>query len=189
MSAGTDEDLMQRVQAGDARAFELLYDRHSRRALRVSRGLSHDPELAAEAVQDAFLTMWRNCHLYVQAKGSFRGWAMTVVHNRTIDLMRKQPLNAKRVPLDDELLAVLADRRAGPSESVAMAAETERIRDGLDQLPAAQREAIVLAYYGGLSHGEIAARLSLPLGTVKGRTRMALDRLRLSLAPEYAHAS
>jgi RNA polymerase sigma-70 factor (ECF subfamily) len=189
MSHGTDEELMERMQAGDVAAFEVLYDRHCSRGLRVARGLTRDAELAAEAVQDAFLSIWRNGHRYTETKGSFRSWAMTVVHNRTIDLVRRQAARADGVPLDDALLGTLSDARRGPAETATLLADVHLVRDRLDELPPSQREAIVLAYYGGLSQGEIATRLSVPLGTIKGRMRLALEKLRESLGAELAAVS
>ncbi len=184
MNRLTDEQLMARVVAGEPAAFEALYDRHAGRAMWVARRICRDPEMAAEAVQDAFLSIWRGRARYDEAHGAFAGWAMTVVRNRAIDLIRKESAGVQRAALDDELLATLSDTGPGPSQLVAQRAAADRVRRQLDALPHAQRQAVVLSFYGGLSHGQIAERLQVPVGTVKGRMRLALAKLRSSLEPE-----
>lgn len=186
MDSATDEQLMALVASGDVRAFELLYDRHAARALRVARRVCADPELANEAIQDAFVSIWRGRRRYHPACGSFASWAMTVVRNRAIDLIRKEAGGVLRTALDDELLAALADPAPGTPELADRHEQVQLVRDHLEELPPTQREALVLSFYGGLSHGQIAARLSLPVGTVKGRMRLALSKMRDSLAPEPA---
>ena len=179
---------MARVARDDVAAFETLYDRHAAAALRVARRLCNSPELANEAVQDAFLSIWRGRNRYNAASGSFASWAMTVVRNRAIDLIRKEAGGAARIALDDDLLATLADERDGTARLAERHEQALRVRERLDELPRAQREALVLSFYGGLSHGQIAAHLSLPVGTVKGRMRLALAKLREGLGPEPAAA-
>jgi RNA polymerase sigma-70 factor (ECF subfamily) len=187
MNRFTDEQLMTRVaEADDVAAFEILYDRHCSLALRVARRLCNSPELANEAVQDAFLSIWRGRDRYDAASGTFASWAMTVVRNRSIDRIRKEAGGVGRVPLDDELLATLSDGRAATEDEVDRNDQVRRVRERLDALPRAQREAVVLSFYGGLSHGQIATRLALPVGTVKGRMRLALAKLADGLARETA---
>ena len=188
MNTLTDTELMARVARDDVDAFEALYDRYAGRALRVARRLCSDPELANEAVQDAFLSIWRGRERYNAAHGSFASWAMTVVRNRAVDLIRKEAGGVTRTPLDDELLASLPERAPGTPELASRREQVMRVRARLEELPPAQREALVLSYYGGLSHGEIARRLSLPVGTVKGRMRLALSKLREAIAPELVSA-
>jgi RNA polymerase sigma-70 factor (ECF subfamily) len=184
MNTFTDEQLMALVARDDVGAFETLYDRHAAAALRVARRVCNNPEMANEAVQDGFLSIWRGRSRYNARSGSFSSWAMTVVRNRAIDLIRKEAGGVARVPLDDQLLATLADDRAGVSAHAERHEEALRVRRHLDELPLAQREALVLSFYRGLSHGQIAAQLSLPVGTVKGRMRLALAKLQKSLGPE-----
>src|SRR3954452_23679092 len=124
MNSLTDEQLMARVAENDSVAFEALYDRYAATALRVSRRLCNSPELANEAVQDAFLSIWRGRGRYDAASGSFGSWAMTVVRNRSIDLIRKDAGGVKRVALDDELLATLP----------ADAASVEQLADRHEQV-------------------------------------------------------
>jgi RNA polymerase sigma-70 factor (ECF subfamily) len=189
MNTFTDEELMACVARDEVAAFETLYDRHAARALRVARRLCADPELANEAVQDAFLSIWRGRTRYDAASGTFASWAMTVVRNRAIDLIRKEASGVTRAPLDDDLLATLTDGAPGTAELADRHEQVKRIRERLDELPEAQREALILSFYVGLSHGQIAQRLALPVGTVKGRVRLALTKLREALTPEPAAVS
>jgi RNA polymerase sigma-70 factor (ECF subfamily) len=188
MNRFTDEQLMARVAQDDVAAFEVLYDRHAASALRAARRLCNSPELANEAVQDAFLSIWRGRERYRPESGSFASWAMTVVRNRAIDVIRKEAGGVSRVGLSDELAATLADRGPSTEQLADRYEQVRRVRDGIDELPRAQREAVVLSFYGGLSHGQIAAYLALPIGTVKGRMRLGLAKLADALAPETAAA-
>jgi RNA polymerase sigma-70 factor, ECF subfamily len=183
MNQATDEALVTRMQEGDTHAFELLYDRHVRRALRVARAVVGDRELAEEAVQEAFLSIWRNAGRYDPRVGSFRAWALSVVRYRAIDTLRVRRKESGDASVDDEFIAV-PDERADTEAAVAQRLETVRIRRQLAQLPLPQRELVVLAFFGGVSHSELAAQLSLPLGTVKGRMRLALAKLRNADAGE-----
>jgi RNA polymerase sigma-70 factor, ECF subfamily len=178
MDQATDEELATRMQHGDTHAFELLYDRHAGRALRVARAVMGDRELAEEAVQEAFLSIWRNAGRYDPRFGSFRAWALSVVRYRAIDLLRSRRKEAGDTFVGDDGFFTLPDEKADTEAAAAQRLEMVRIRRQLAQLPRPQRELIVLAYFGGLSHSELAAQLSLPLGTVKGRMRLALAKLR-----------
>jgi RNA polymerase sigma-70 factor (ECF subfamily) len=178
MQETTDEVLAARMQDGDTRAFEQLYDRHSARALRVARALVGDRELAEEVVQEAFLSVWRNAGRYDPRLGSFRAWALTVVRYRAIDLLRVRRKEAGDKLLGDDEFFALPDETADTQAEAVQQLEMVRIRRQLAELPRPQRELIVLAYFGGLSHSELATQLSLPLGTVKGRMRLALAKLR-----------
>lgn len=184
MKEATDEALAARVQERDAHAFEVLYDRHAARARRVARALLGDRDLADEVVQEAFLSVWRNATRFDSRVGSFQAWAMSVVRYRAIDALRLRR-NVATYP-DDEFLA-LPDEKADTEAAAGQQLEMVRIRRHLAELPLPQRELIVLAYFGGLSHSELAAQLSLPLGTVKGRIRLALAKLRDAIAVEASH--
>ena len=173
MAPLTDEELASRVAAGDAHAFELLYDRYSAPALRVARAITGDRGLAEEAVQEAFVSIWRRAGRYDPRSGTFRAWALSVVRYRAIDIVRTRRTHAG----DDELMTH-ADERENIEATVEQRLESERIKRQLAELPPAQRDLIVLAFFGGLTHAELATHLSLPLGTVKGRMRLALRKLR-----------
>ena len=173
IAQASDEELATLVKERDVRAFELLYDRYSARALRVARAITGDRALAEEAMQEAFVLIWRRADRYDPRFGTFRAWALSVVRYRAIDLMR-----ARRTHAPEDALDAYMDERADTEATVEQRLETARIRRQLAQLPLPQRELIVLAFFGGLSHAELATHLSLPLGTVKGRIRLALAKLR-----------
>ncbi len=172
---------MARVAARDAEALGALYDRYGRMVFGVLRALLPTPEAAEEVIQDSFHALWRSARGYSEARGSVRTWLLAIARNAAIDWLRTKgrPLGHERSleaaaevrdPLADELM-----------ERVALRA---RVRDALVALPPEQREVIVLAFYGGMTQTEIAARTGAPLGTVKGRARLAMARLRDTLAEE-----
>ncbi len=171
-----DEDLMQRIQADDIRAFEELYDRYSAQAFGVARGICGSSHRAQEAVQDGFLAVWRSRSSFDPARGSARPWLFTVIRHRSFDLMRRIHRDDGPREYDDMLGYLLAPDSV--KEDAEQHDEADRVRSSLLELPVAQREVIVLAYFGGLTHTEIAARLQLPAGTVKGRMRIGLQKIR-----------
>ena len=177
---------MASAQQGDTEAFAALYERTSARALRVATAVCGRHELAAEAVQDAYLALWRARGRFDARQGNFGAWAMTVVRNKTIDLMRRE--RGGSLVGEDAALAIADPDAPGADDAIA-SVDAGALREQLAALPDNQREAIVLSFYGGLSHSEIARHLSLPPGTVKGRMRLGLIKLRESVAPELAHAS
>jgi RNA polymerase sigma-70 factor (ECF subfamily) len=177
----TDAVLMRKVQAGERHALGELYGRFAGRAYRTAFSACHDPDCAQDAVQDAFISMWSSRATYKPACGSVVGWAMTIVYHRATYLARHRSVAAG---LDDGV-ARLEDQPARddvPADFAARA-ETERLADHLAQLPSAQREVIRLGFLDGLTHQEIARRLALPPGTVKGRMRLGLTKLRSELDP------
>lgn len=178
----TDEDLMQAIHRGDVEALGTLYDRHRRAALSVALRILEDPCAAGDAVHDAFLAAWRRSETFDHARGSVRGWLLAIVRNAAIDRRRGRFVHTE---LDASL--VRGDVQPGASTdetfaSVTARMEAERVHEALHSLPAEQREAIELAYFGGLTHQEIAQRTGAALGTVKGRLRLGLHKLRASLA-------
>ena len=178
----TDADLMLRVQAEDDVAFRALYDRHVSTAFGVALGITRTPRLAEETVQDAFLTVWRSRAAYVAARGSVAAWLLTITRSRALDALRRVSRHDRPwEPLDDH---DLADPRDEALDDQAARGEDHRaIRAAITALPTEQATALALAYYGDLSHAEIAAHLDLPLGTVKGRIRLGLRRLSAELGP------
>jgi RNA polymerase sigma-70 factor, ECF subfamily len=168
---------MRRVQADDLSAFGELYDRHAGRAWSVACAICHDAGRAEDAVQEGFLAVWRTQHSYRSERGSVQAWLMTIVRNRAIDATRREAA-AHRPPLARyEPVAEEAAACSTPDEVIARS-RADALRGRLADLPQAQAQVIALAYYGGLSHTEIAARLALPAGTVKGRMRLGLQKLR-----------
>jgi RNA polymerase sigma-70 factor (ECF subfamily) len=175
----TDAVLMREVQAGERLALGELYDRFARRAFRTALSVCHDRDCAQEAVQDAFVSMWASRATYQPARGSVAGWAMTIVRHRAIYLARRRSLAAGR----EEGPACLERQPAQDDVPGDFAAKTERerLRQLLSRLPPAQREVIELGFFDGLTHEQIARRLALPPGTVKGRMRLGLTKLRCEL--------
>lgn len=181
LSEASDDALMGRAQSGDTRAFAELYDRHAARALRVAMSVCRDLQRSEDAVQEGFLAVWRSRMRFRPESGSFGSWSMTMVRNRAIDSYRNadRPQN-KTAELDHRL----SDRDSSQPEAEAIASsETQALGASIKLLPAAQAEVISLAFYGGLSYAEIATRLKLPAGTVKGRIRLGLEKLRKDLEP------
>lgn len=184
LQALADEDLMALVSAGDgARAFEVIFDRHAGAAFSLAYRMCGRHSAAQDIVQDAFLSLWRSGARYDPARGSVRSWVLRVVHNRAIDHFRRETGHAGRDVSDDG-----AAERVRSSTDIE--AEVQRnqadvqVRDALHELPADQRRVIELAYFGGFSHSQIAEMLKLPAGTVKGRMRLGLSKLKDALDDE-----
>lgn len=178
----TDAALMQEVQHGSRIALGKLYGRFARRAYRTAVATCHDRDCAEDAVQDAFVSMWSSRASYRPDRGPVVTWAMSIVRHRAIYLARRRSFGLA----PDERTTWLETQPAGddvPSdvESRAEAAQLEQL---LLRLPAAQREVIRLAFFDGMTHRQIALRLSLPPGTVKGRMRLGLTKLRSGLERE-----
>jgi RNA polymerase sigma-70 factor (ECF subfamily) len=172
----TDEELMGRVAEGDIRAFEALYDRHHVRAYSLARRVAGAGGGAEEATQDAFLALWRSASRFDPERGRMAPWLFAFVRHRSIDALRA----AKARPTHHDL-PYAAERLEAPErteEQVLSMEESARARRLVAELPHEQREVIDLAYFAGYSQTEIAARVGVPLGTVKGRARLALDKLR-----------
>ena len=173
-----DEDLISLVGSADARAFAILYDRHSRAAYWLAYRMTGGRQAAEDLTQDAFLKVWRSAGGYRSERGSVRTWILTIVHNRGIDRLRSA---ATRRRTQDRAEAETVAARHEPSEAFAEAwrgYRRERLKEALGTLPREQREAVTLAHLHGRTQTEIAQRLGLPLGTVKGRMRLGLKKLR-----------
>jgi RNA polymerase sigma-70 factor, ECF subfamily len=172
----SDEDLMVLVGVGDADAFAALYDRHSRSAYSLAHKLTGEKHSAEDLTQDAFIKVWRSAERYLPQRGSVRTWILSVVRNQGIDQLRA---SASRSRTQEKVEA--SAPRYEPSEAFAQAwqdAQLGLLREGLDALPRAQQQVLELAHFSGLTHREIAEHLRLPPGTVKGRMRLGLEKLR-----------
>jgi RNA polymerase sigma-70 factor, ECF subfamily len=172
----SDDLLMRRVAVGDTAAFEELYRRHSRAALLVARRQGAPPELAEEVVQEAFVSLWRRARQYHAERGSVSAWLATIVRNRVTDAWRRAA--ARPAQVSDEI----APEPAAGGEGVVDLEERLAVRHEVAALPHDQRDAIVLSYFGGLTHEQIAAASGAPLGTIKGRVRLGLEKLRFAMA-------
>jgi RNA polymerase sigma-70 factor, ECF subfamily len=178
-----DEELMQLAADGDARAFEAIFDRHAAVAYSLASRVCGKRAMVEDVMQDAFLSLWRNSAQFDTGRGSVRSWVLTVVHNRSIDALRRARVRDSRDARDPDI----AERIAGPDRTeteVIRRDEAGRVRAAIDRLGAEQRHVIELAYFDGLTHREIAELLELPPGTVKGRIRLGLQKLRELLEPE-----
>lgn len=172
----TDNELIVRMQAGDVTAFAALYDRYCERALRVAWMVSGDRTRAEEAVQEAFGAIWSSRATYRPQRPSAAGWILTVVRNRAIDGARREA-TVHCHSTDHGAIDTYPAAHDVAAEAVDRVAACE-LKVLVGRLPDAQREVIVLAFYGQLSHTEIAAALDVPLGTVKARMRRGLHALR-----------
>jgi RNA polymerase sigma-70 factor (ECF subfamily) len=175
-----DEEVMQLVQAGNPRAFELLYDRQGGAAFSLAYRMVGNRVTAEDITQEAFLSIWRSRLRYDQARGSVRTWVLGIVHNRAIDALRRGTVHdRRREPLDG--VEERFEARERTEVEAARREEARGVRDALDSLPEEQRRTIELAYFGGFSHSQIAEMLEMPIGTVKGRMRLGLEKLRRQL--------
>jgi RNA polymerase sigma factor (sigma-70 family) len=170
----SDEALIALVARSDDGALGELYDRYGRVAYGLARRVLRDTALAEDAVQDAFLAVWRTAERFVAERAQARTWLLTIVHRRAVDLVRREQRRPAE-PLDGVLEEASS---ADTPEAAWLALERNRIRDALAKLPDQQREALELAYYAGYTQAQLAERLGEPLGTIKSRMFNGLARLR-----------
>jgi RNA polymerase sigma-70 factor, ECF subfamily len=180
-----DEELMHLVQQGEASAFELIYDRHGGAAFSLAYRMVANRTAAEDIVQEAFLSIWRSRVRYQPDRGSVRTWVLGIVHHRTIDGLRRNLVHDRRRASAEGIeerheAAELTDVEAARRE------EAREVRAALGTLPREQCQVIELAYFGGFTHTQIAAMLEMPVGTVKGRMRLGLDKMRRELAEGLA---
>lgn len=176
-----DEELMALADDKNAGAFERFYDRHSGAAFSLAHRIVGERGAAEDVTQEAFLSIWRSKARYDPARGSVRSWTLGIVRNRAIDALRRGSSPTRHLDQDDE--AVLEAR---PAEELTDAEVLRRqmaqqVRGAIEGLPSEQSQVIALAYFGGFSQSEIAEMLSAPLGTIKGRMRLGLEKLRTAL--------
>src|SRR5579875_74895 len=177
-----DEELMDLVCEQDPDAFGVILERHADAAYSLAYRILGNSEAAEDVLQEAFLSLWRRGG-YDRSKGSVRTWILSIVHNRAIDTLRRKGARPTQAMDVDELLRNRpAEERT--EETVAHRERAARLRSALDLLPEEQRRVVELAYFGGFTHAEIAALSELPIGTVKGRMRLALQKLRDELEEE-----
>jgi RNA polymerase sigma-70 factor (ECF subfamily) len=181
-----DEELMPWIAEKDPEAFEVFYDRHGGVAYSLAYRILGDRTAAEDCIQEAFISIWRSGARFDRTRGSVRSWTLSIVRNRAIDALRSKAGKAPKLTFDDD--AILEARPAEElTEEEAMRHETAtEVRGALSQLPDEQSKCIELAYFGGFSQSEIARMLNLPLGTVKGRMRLGLEKIRGELAEGLA---
>jgi len=177
-----DQELLVRIASGEKDALEAIYERYSSAVYSLARYMLRSEAVAEEATQDVFLNIWLKASSYNSSRGQPKTWIMSVAHHKIIDVIRsRRRAEAISDPKEYETLDLLPSAQIGTDETVVRNLEAERVRRALERLPAAQQEVVTLAYFSGLSQSEIAARLGQPLGTVKTRARLALQKLREEL--------
>jgi RNA polymerase sigma-70 factor, ECF subfamily len=181
-----DEELMRRVAEGDTAAFSVIYDRHSTVAYSLAYRIAGRRSAADDVVQEAFLSLWKAAGRYEEGRGSVRSFVLGIVHNRAIDGLRRATVHDSR-RASDEGIEERFEARERTEAEVARRDVAAGLRSAMEGLPEDQRKVIDLAYFGGFTHSEIAEMLGAPLGTVKGRMRLGLEKLRTTL-PEGAEA-
>jgi RNA polymerase sigma-70 factor, ECF subfamily len=175
-----DEDVMQLVRRGDARAFEIVYERHSAAAFSLAYRMMGTRASAEDVTQDAFLSLWRSGARYDRARGSVRTWVLGIVHHRAIDALRRATVHDRR-RAGDEGIEERFEAAERTDIEAARREEAGTVRGALETLPADQCQVIELAYFGGFTHTEIADMLDAPVGTIKGRMRLGLKKMRAQL--------
>jgi|SRR5664280_1818137 RNA polymerase sigma-70 factor (ECF subfamily) len=175
-----DEELMELVAANNAEAFEVVLERHADAAFALAYRICGRRSAAEDIAQEAFLAVWRSGARYDRARASVRTWTLGIVHNRAVDALRRSGVHERRRAGAEGIEETLQATERTESEAVEKATSRE-IRGALDELPSEQRKVIELAYFGGFTHVEIASMLGAPVGTVKGRMRLGLGKLREQL--------
>jgi RNA polymerase sigma-70 factor (ECF subfamily) len=181
-----DEELMPLIGEKDPEAFEVFYDRHGGVAYSLAYRIVGEKAAAEDVTQEAFISIWKSGARFDRARGSVRSWMLSIVRNRAIDALRSRAGKAPKLSFDDD--AILEQRPSGElTEDEAMRRETaSELRGALGELPGEQSKVIELAYFGGFSQSEISRMLGVPLGTVKGRMRLGLEKIRGELAEGLA---
>ena len=176
-----DDQLVGRAIAGDLRAFESLYDRYAATVFGLALRMLGDREAAEDAVQEIFWRVWRRLGSFDRSR-AFAPWLMGIAHNYCIDELRRRRVRPQPVYEDDDhpILSDIPDD-VDVGEAAILAEQRQMVREALNQLPEEQRQALLLAYFGGLTQQEIAGRLGSPLGTIKTRLRLGLQKLRALL--------
>ena len=168
---------MQLVRRGKAAAFEVVYERHASAAFSLAYRIVGTRNGAEDVSQEAFLSIWRSGARYDRGRGSVRSWVLGIVHHRAIDHLRRATVHDKR-RASDEGMEERFEARERTDTEVARRDEAQTVRRAMETLPADQCQVIELAYFGGFTHTEIADMLETPVGTVKGRMRLGLKKLR-----------
>jgi RNA polymerase sigma-70 factor, ECF subfamily len=169
------------VQKGDAQAFEVVYDRHCGAAFSLAYRMCGRRATAEDVLQEAFLALWRSGARYDRTRGSVRNWILRIVHNRAVDALRRGVVRERDLHHEEGILE--RQPAVERTDEQALAHEqTREVQGVLRELPREQSHVIELAYFGGFTHTEIASMLQMPIGTVKGRIRLGLAKLRVALA-------
>ena len=180
-----DEQLITLIADSEKDALEVFYDRYAVKVFSLARYMLKEDTLAEEVTQDIFLNLWLKASTYKPERGTPRAWFMSTAHNRIIDLIRSRKRAAQSTDqVAHELLDLYPSSQIGTEDQAHQNLEREQIIKALAYLPDEQRDVIVLAYFEGYSQSEIANKLGQPLGTVKTRVRLAMQKLRAA----YRHS-
>jgi RNA polymerase sigma-70 factor, ECF subfamily len=175
-----DEEVMILLRDGSADAFEVFYDRHGGAAYSLAYRIAGDRTVAEDITQEAFMSIWRSRSRFDRERGSVRAWVLGIVHHRAIDALRRNSGHQRRQASAEGI----EERFEAPERTeveVARRDEAAEVREAIDTLPGDQQEVVRLAYFGGFTHTQIAEMLDTPIGTVKGRMRLGLEKLRRAL--------
>lgn len=180
----SDELIVRRIVEGDSNALGALYDRYGRAAYSLARRICADDGIAEDVVQEVFLAFWRDPRRFDPARGTFGTWLLTLVHHKSVDAVRRESAIRRRtVPAAEDGEEWSAPPGPGADQAALGSVVAGHVRDALGRLPAEQRQALALAYYGGYTQREVAALTGVPLGTVKSRMFTGVQRLRGLLGP------
>jgi RNA polymerase sigma factor (sigma-70 family) len=177
-----DADLMGQIAAGDQNALATLYQRHGAACYRLARQITASVTLAEDAVQEAFVGLWRTPDSYQRGRGSVRSWLLGLTHHKAVDMVRREAAEHRRQDAQAVAQTVNPPLGADPASVIWTEMQGAEVRAALLELPEAQRQALTLAYFGGYTQTQIAELTGVPLGTVKTRMFTAMRRLRLRLA-------
>lgn len=175
------QDALRRIQDGDAGALGVLYDLYGGIAYGLARRITGDESAAEDVVQEAFIAAWRNARRFDASRATVRTWLLSIVHHKAVDSVRRRAVRSERTL--PEVAAEVLPAPERTDEAAERQVDAEAVRSALAEIPEDQRQVIELAYYSGLTYVEVAARMSIPVGTVKSRMRLGLEKLRAALAP------
>jgi RNA polymerase sigma-70 factor (ECF subfamily) len=177
-----DEELMPLIAERDPEAFEVFYDRHGGAAFSLAYRIVGDRGTAEDVTQEAFISIWRSGARFDRTRGSVRAWTLGIVRNRGIDALRRSAGKAPKLTFDDDAALEREPAAEATEDEALRRREADELRGVLRELPADQAKVIQLAFFGGFTHSEIARMLGMPLGTVKGRMRLGMEKIRTQLA-------
>jgi RNA polymerase sigma-70 factor, ECF subfamily len=175
-----DSELVELVAQKDAGALEALYERYGRPAYSLARRILTEETLAQDVVQEVFLSLWRDAQRFDAGRGTVATYLLSMTHHRAVDVVRREE-NLRRWRTSDEGLELEADPKVRVEDEVLTSERRAEVRAALGELPAAQREALLLAYFGGYTQREVAALVGVPLGTVKTRMAAGMRKMKAAL--------
>lgn len=175
-----DGELVELVAQKDAGALEALYERYGRPAYSLARRILTEETLAQDVVQEVFLSLWRDAHRFDAGRGTVATYLLSMTHHRAVDVVRREE-NLRRWRTSDEGLELEADPKVRVEDEALTSERRAEVRAALQELPAAQREALLLAYFGGYTQREVAALVGVPLGTVKTRMAAGMRKMKAAL--------